>query len=473
MPRTYLFYDLETSGLSKAFDQVVQFAAIRTDEALQPIQEHNIIVQLSADTVPSPEAVLTHRLTPAQCAKGVSEWDAVKQIHTLMNTPGTWSVGYNTLGFDDEFLRFSFYRHLLPPYTHQYVQDCGRFDLYPLAALYANYCPDILNWPSAPTAAGLCSLKLENLNAVNHWVGGMAHDALVDVRATLALAQVLQQQTDVWQYALGYFNKTIDQQRFAALSDGLVLDAVTLPKAILLAGSLGAEAQFQAPVLGIGGHKIYRNQMLWLRLDHLNFADLSVDELQERAWVVAKKWGEPPLCLPPYARYWQRIDTTRQRQVADNIAWCQAHPDLILVLRTHWRTREYPVVEHLDIDAALYAQPFLSNEEAAWCARFNHVAPLEKIQLYERTAHEGLRQQMMRLLGRHCPDVLPTALASAFQAHLVQVRGEGETRKCLDYRGQPRLTIQQARQKTQALLTDPTLTPADRALLDDLVRHWA
>ena len=59
MPRTYLFYDTETTGLNVAFDQVVRFAAIRTDEELRELDRHEISIRLRPDVVPSPEALLT------------------------------------------------------------------------------------------------------------------------------------------------------------------------------------------------------------------------------------------------------------------------------------------------------------------------------------------------------------------------------------------------------------------------------
>jgi exodeoxyribonuclease-1 len=136
MKKTYLFYDIETSGLNKAFDQVLQFAAIRTDTDLNEIERHEVDIRLSPDVIPSPGAVLTHQITPAATAKGVPEIEAISEIHRLFNQPGTISGGYNTLGFDDEFLRFSFYRNLLPPYTHQYENGCSRFYIFTLIPLY-------------------------------------------------------------------------------------------------------------------------------------------------------------------------------------------------------------------------------------------------------------------------------------------------------------------------------------------------
>src|SRR3990167_2773213 len=110
---TYLFYDLETTGLNKCFDQVLQFAAIRTDLALNEIARHHINVRLNCDVIPAPTALLAHRMKLQDIQTGQPEIDAMREIHQLMNTPGTISLGYNTLGFDDELLRFSFYRNLL------------------------------------------------------------------------------------------------------------------------------------------------------------------------------------------------------------------------------------------------------------------------------------------------------------------------------------------------------------------------
>lgn len=155
MATTHLFYDIETTGLSPCFDQAIQFAAIRSQN-LQEVERYAFTIRLNCDVTPNPEAMKIHGISYKEIATGLPEITAMQKIHTLFNTPNTITLGYNTLGFDDEFLRFSFYRNLLPPYRHQFANGCHRMDIYPMTILYYLFRPDILQWPEA---AGFVSLK--------------------------------------------------------------------------------------------------------------------------------------------------------------------------------------------------------------------------------------------------------------------------------------------------------------------------
>jgi exodeoxyribonuclease-1 len=70
--KTYLFYDLETSGLNPCFDQVMQFAAIRTDLDFKELERAQFFVRLSPDTIPAPMAILTHQISLTDCEVGLS-----------------------------------------------------------------------------------------------------------------------------------------------------------------------------------------------------------------------------------------------------------------------------------------------------------------------------------------------------------------------------------------------------------------
>ena len=266
MQKSLLFYDLETSGLDKTYDQVQQFAAIRTDMDLNELERHEIFVKINPDVIPSPQALLIHRVSIPTCQSiGLNEYEAMQRIHALMNTPNTISIGYNTLGFDDAFLRFSFHRNLLTPYTHQFANGCGRADLYPMIAMLRWQEADCLTWPDID---GKPTLKLEHLNTANQLAQGQAHNALVDVEATIALAKKCQASSASWDYLLGYFNKQEEQTRLLGLQPFEGLRQCHL--ALLLDGQFGSKHLYQCPVVGLGGHQYYRNQTLccWRHLTH-------------------------------------------------------------------------------------------------------------------------------------------------------------------------------------------------------------
>ena len=388
MAQTLLFYDLETSGLAVGFDQLIQFAAIRTDLELNELERHEITARLSIDVVPSPGAVLTHRIDPKSFDRGVIEVDAVREIHRLLNVPGTLSGGYNTLGFDDEFLRFSFHRNLLPPYTHQYANGCGRFDLYPLAVLYYLYAPEVCQWPEVD---GRPSLKLEGLSRANSLADGPAHQAIVDVEATLALAKLWRgKRSDIWEHGFAGFTKATDEARVHKIMQG----AGEHKLALLLNGTFGAKNTYQAPVLALGAHNHYRNQTLWLRLDQplgLDYNDW---------YVVKKKFGEAPLAIPYGERALRRLREDAQREVATNLQFLETNPGLLAEAKRHFVDFKYPEVGNCDVDTNLYQCGFPNYTEQGLAREFAGAGLGGKIGKLSQLADVGMRARAVRVVGR-------------------------------------------------------------------------
>ena len=54
----YVFYDTETTGIDTTFDQILQFAAIRTDEDLNELDRFEIRCRLLPHVIPAPGALL-------------------------------------------------------------------------------------------------------------------------------------------------------------------------------------------------------------------------------------------------------------------------------------------------------------------------------------------------------------------------------------------------------------------------------
>ena len=205
----YVFYDLETTGINPAFDQILQFAAIKTDLDFNEIDRYHYRLRLRNDVIPQPGALIVNRLDINTILKGDKEYEAVQKMQSVLSSPDTINIGYNTISFDDEFMRFAYDRNLLNPYSNQNNKtNCIRMDVMPITILYFLYQKNALRWPESN---GRPNLKLENLNDLNGLAKGMAHDAVVDVLATIELARRFKDiNLEMWNYLCQGFNKDTD-----------------------------------------------------------------------------------------------------------------------------------------------------------------------------------------------------------------------------------------------------------------------
>ena len=203
MPASFLFYDLETFGADPRRTRVAQFAAIRTDADLNQIDEPiDFFVQPADDLLPSPIATLITGITPQAAHRdGVNEAEAFARIFEQMARPETCSLGYNSLRFDDEFIRHGLFRNFHDAYEREWRGGNSRWDLLDVMRLAHALRPDGIVWPTRED--GATSFKLEHLALANDVRTGDAHEALSDVRALIGLARRFRSaQPKLWDYAL-------------------------------------------------------------------------------------------------------------------------------------------------------------------------------------------------------------------------------------------------------------------------------
>lgn len=192
MRTSFYFYDLETSGLNPRGDRIMQFAGQRTDEQFQPVGEPtNLLIELAEDTLPSPSAIMVTGITPQLTrTDGVSEREFCRFLTEEVARPGTTIVGYNSVRFDDEFVRHTLWRNFYDPYEWQWKEDRSRWDLLDVVRLTRALRPDGIEWPV--TDDGRPTNRLELLTKLNHIEHEHAHDALADVMALIAVTKLIQ-----------------------------------------------------------------------------------------------------------------------------------------------------------------------------------------------------------------------------------------------------------------------------------------
>lgn len=213
---SFFWHDYETSGTDTRRDRPLQFAGVRTDADLNLIDEPLVIYARPADDLlPHPMACLITGITPQKALEeGYPEAEFIDLIHQELARPGTCSVGYNSLRFDDEVTRNTLYRNFFDPYAREWQNGCSRWDIIDMLRLTRALRPDGINWPTYED--GTPSLRLEDLTAANGIDHGQAHDALSDVLATIAVAKLVKQaQPKLYDYVLN--NRT--KQRVQAMLD--------------------------------------------------------------------------------------------------------------------------------------------------------------------------------------------------------------------------------------------------------------
>nr|WP_237657602.1 exodeoxyribonuclease I [Cronobacter dublinensis] len=283
---TFLFHDYETFGKSPSLDRPAQFAALRTDENFNVIGEPEVFYCKPADDyLPQPEAVLITGITPqVALARGENEAEFARRIHALFTVPKTCVVGYNNVRFDDEVTRNIFYRNFYDPYAWSWQHDNSRWDL--LDVMRACYAlrPEGIVWPE--NSDGLPSFRLEHLTVANGIEHANAHDAMADVHATIAMAQLVKtRQPRMFDYLYTYRSK----QKLATL-----IDIVQMKPLVHVSGMFGAWRGNTSWIAPIAWHPDNRNAVIVVDLagDISPLLELDADALRERLYTPKAALGD-------------------------------------------------------------------------------------------------------------------------------------------------------------------------------------
>lgn len=284
------WYDYETTGINPRCDRPLQVAGIRTDHELNEIDAPvNLYCQPSEDILPHPAACAITGITPSRLAEqGLSEADFMTRVHSQLAAPGTCGAGYNTLRFDDEMTRYSLYRNFFDPYAREWQGGNSRWDLIDVVRAAYALRPDGLVWPTDDE--GKVTLKLERLTAANNIDHGNAHEALSDVRATIALARLIREKQPKlydWLFQLRSKQKVMDQIRL-------------LQPMVHISGRFSAARSYVGVVLPLAWHPRNKNALIVcdLHLDPQGLLDLDAETLRQRLYTRRDQLAEDELPVP-------------------------------------------------------------------------------------------------------------------------------------------------------------------------------
>lgn len=377
MSDSLFWYDLETSGTQPKWDRIVQFAGVRTDLDLNVVDDPVVTyVRLADDVLPDPAAALVTGITPQLCNReGIAEVDALLQINRLFSQPGTTTVGYNSLRFDDEFVRYGLYRHLLDPYAREWQNGNSRWDLLDLVRAAGALRRDGIEWPV--DEAGLPVYRLAALAAANGLQHDQAHDAMSDVDATLGFARLLKQhQPRLWDY---YFSQRFKRQVRK------VLEPYGAHLCVHVSGMYPRQRSGVAPIVSICRHPTNSNAVVVADLaeDISPLLDWPAEKIREELFK-PRADADPAVPRPPLKEirinrcpFVATIDVLNEenyerlqldRKLIKENARRLARPDLAAKIARVYTARDNP--PNTDVDAALYDK-FLVDADRSRCQRFH------------------------------------------------------------------------------------------------------
>lgn len=409
-PPTFFWHDYETFGRVPRRDRPAQFAGVRTDLELNEVAPAVCwYCRPPRDLLPDPESVLLTGITPQQAeAEGLPEPEFAARVEAELAREGTVGVGYNSIRFDDEVTRHLFWRNLIDPYAREWSNGCGRWDLLDVVRCAWALRPEGIEWPLGED--GRPSFRLERLAAANGLAHEAAHDALSDVRATIALARLVRQRRPrLWEFALRLRRK---EEVWSEIGVGRPF--------VHLSGRYPVERGCMAVVWPLGPHPTHRNELIvWdLAQDPRQLEGLDAEAVRRRMYTAADALPPGEARLPI-----KTIHVNRAPIVIGNLATlglavgrfgidlalAQQHAALAARLpdmATLWADvfRREAASAPADVDEDLYGG-FLGNEDRRRLERLRGLPPE---QLARGVAFDDPRldEVLFRYRARHFPRTL-------------------------------------------------------------------
>lgn len=415
MSSSFFWHDYETFGTDPARDRPSQFAGIRTNMELEEIgQPFSLYCQPPADMLPQPDACLITGITPQLAReKGVAEPQFIAEILQQMAQPGTCNVGYNSLRFDDEVTRHTLYRNFHDPYAREWQHGNSRWDLIDLVRMCRALRPAGIQWPDRED--GLPSFKLEHLTEANGIGHANAHDALADVRATIALARLIkQQQPKLFDYLL----QLRDKRRVAELLD------LTSQKPLLYTSSLFSSARFcTSLVMPLCSHPVNKNAVIaWdLAVDPEPMLGLDAEQIQQRLFTPRAEYPESWQPLGLLQIQSNRCPALATSQLLDDALAQRIQLDLPAARRAYQSLRQaekLPAIlsqvyaprpdsgQSSDPEAMLYSGGFFSENDKQTMAEVRNADTQRLSQQHFVFEDARLNELLFRYRARHFPESL-------------------------------------------------------------------
>ena len=409
MRQTFFFYDLETSGLDSRDARIMQFAGQRTDLDLNPIGEPvNILLKLNDDTLPSPSAIAVTKITPQKTfADGLTEAEFAKFVTEEIFTPNTIAVGYNTVRFDDEFMRHLFWRTFYDPYEFEWKDGRSRWDLLDVVRMTRALRPEGINWPV--TEDGKATNRLELITKLNNISHENAHDAEADVQASIDVAKLIKEkQPELFNFLFKIRNKN-DVKKIVNLDDKKPF--------VYSSGRYSSKVNKTTVAFPLTSSRNGNILVFDLRY---NLEELLKDEERTTFYPVVKELcfnrcpAVAPLGVLDKADGWKKINLD-SKTVDENLKALLKHPEFAERMREEVENKpEFPPA--IDPEAALY-DGFLNDRDRIRCEAVRNANENQLADFNPDFIDERLPELLLHYKAKNFPRTLTAEESKKWQEY--------------------------------------------------------
>ena len=411
---SFYWHDYETFGANPARDRPSQFAGVRTDMDFNIIGDPLVIYCKPAkDMLPHPEACLITGITPQKALEsGLPEAEFIAKIHAEFAQPGTCSVGYNSIRFDDEVSRYTLYRNFYDPYAREWQNGNSRWDIIDMVRVCRALRPEGIEWPDHED--GTPSFKLEHLTAANGISHESAHDALSDVYATIAMAKLIKvKQPKLFNYLLQLRNKRKVMELLNVADNKPVLHTSAMFPAKQFCTTL---------VIPLVMHPTNKNGVVCydLAVDPAPLLSLNADQIRQRLFTPTAELGEGIARIPLKTIHSNRCPVIANTNLLDDNVAQRIRLDLPAARRHFQQLKSAKgladkltevflnaeIPRHTDPDVMLYSGGFFSQNDKNTLSQVRSCSPEE---LRDNNFHfedDRLSEMLFRYRARNYPDSL-------------------------------------------------------------------
>ena len=402
-----VFYDTETTGKNTNFDQIIQFAAVRTDADLNEIDRFEIRCQILPYVVPSPDAMCVTRVSASQLVSKLlpTHYEMVSQIREklLEWSPATF-IGYNSIRFDENLLRQAFYKNLYPPYLTNTNGNC-RSDLMRAIQTVALYAPNVIQIYVGRDNKHV--FKLDEVAPANGYAHQSAHDALDDVRATIHLAQLVAENApDIWSTFMRFSNK-------AAVNDYLSEEMVVMVSDFYF----GKPYSYYVTLIGSNEVNTSEHYVFNLSVNPDDLIGLSEIDLANRMTAQPKpirsvRSNAGPILMPcDEIPKFAPICSISVEELECRAARLREDSDLCEYLIMGFEATKTKYEPSLHVEQQIYDGFFNSSDENLMEV-FHRASWKDRLDLVSTFEDPRLQEIGMRLIHAECPEIMQQKLRS-------------------------------------------------------------